>query len=195
MIAVLIFFRADNEKKGIWWKQYQNNTAARQRWDSITASDTIARKPDTQKSKTIKGHWRNRDGRATTVATARKTGTEHWRDRDKRVTMMTTARNRSACYVTSKLATKWKNSYLFGLLTLYLVWWWFTLVTVGRNSLPFLVWYIHSWIKLGCKLNIQILTVEYTILCFEFDLCGLLHRQDRYKRAATVAASSNGSAC
>ena len=33
-----------------------------------------------------------------------------------------------------------------------------------------------------CKLNTQRLNEEYTILWFEFDLCGLRHRQDRDER-------------
>ena len=50
-------------------------------------------------------------------------------------------------------------------------------MTVGRASLPYLVWYRHHWKQLMCKLNIQRLNEEYAILCFEFDLCGLKYRK------------------
>ena len=68
-----------------------------------------------------------------------------------------------------------KDYLSFGLLTLYLFWWRFALVNVGRASLPYLVRYRHCWKQLRCKLNIHILYEEYTILCFEFYLCGLRH--------------------
>ena len=55
MIAVLIFSLAVNRKKGIWWKKYQNETATRQRQDSVTVSGTIARKINTLSSFPI--HW------------------------------------------------------------------------------------------------------------------------------------------
>ena len=37
----------------------------------------------------------------------------------------------------------------FGLLTSYLVWWRFALVTVGSASLPYLVWYRNHWKSSG----------------------------------------------
>ena len=43
----------------------------------------------------------------------------------------------------------------FGLLTSYLVWWRFALVTVGRAIPHYLVWYRYCWKKLRCKLNTQ----------------------------------------
>ena len=67
---------------------------------------------------------------------------------------------------------------LFGLLTLYFVWWRFALVTVGSASIPYFVWHRHRWKQLRCQLNIQRLYEEYTILWFEFDLCALQHRRD-----------------
>ena len=42
-IAVLIVFFAVIREKGIWWKQYQNDTAERQRRDSVTISNKISR--------------------------------------------------------------------------------------------------------------------------------------------------------
>ena len=65
-----------------------------------------------------------------------------------------------------------------GFLTSYFIWRRFSLVTVGRASLPYLVRYRHCWKQLRCKINTQRLTKEYTILWFEFDLCGLRHQQD-----------------
>ena len=57
-------------KKGIWWKQYQNDTATKQRRDSVTVSDAIASKIDTQKNKNGTGHRQDRDKREKTVTTA-----------------------------------------------------------------------------------------------------------------------------
>ena len=114
MIAVLIVFLAANGGKVIWWKTYQNMTATRQRRDSVTGRDTIARKIDTQNNKAGTGHRQDRDEISTTVITAWKTVTGHWQYRDKISTTLTTAFNRSACWVPSKLATKWKTSYLWG---------------------------------------------------------------------------------
>ena len=51
-------------------------------------------------------------------------------------------------------------------------------MTVGRASLSYIFHYRHRWKKLRCKLNTQIIYKEYTILWFEFDLCGLQHQQD-----------------
>ena len=52
-------------------------------------------------------------------------------------------------------------------------------MTGGHAILPYLVRYIHRCKKLRYKLNTQILYKEYTILWFEFDLCGLRNQQDR----------------
>ena len=111
---------------------------------------------------------------------------------------ITQARN---CYASSSVvvpkysfeAIHLVKDYLsFGLLSLYLIWWRFTLVTVGRASLPYPVWYIHRWKQLRCKLNTKRLYKEYTILWFEFDLCGLQHRRDREK---SFKASHNVKDC
>ena len=64
-------------------------------------------------------------------------------------------------------------------------------MTVGRAILMYLVYYIHRGKQVGRKMNIQLLTKEYTILSFEIDLCGLRHQQDRYKRAITVTTACN----
>ena len=47
MIVVLIVFHAENQKKGIWWKQYHNETVTRQRQDSVTVRNLKARKINT----------------------------------------------------------------------------------------------------------------------------------------------------
>ena len=49
------------KKKWIWWKKYQNETSTRQRQDSVTVSNAIASKIDTQKNKTITVHQQDRD--------------------------------------------------------------------------------------------------------------------------------------
>ena len=49
-------------------------------------------------------------------------------------------------------------------------------MTVGRASLPYLVWYRHLWKQLRCQLNTHRLYEEYKILWLEFDLCGLRHQ-------------------
>ena len=61
MVAVLIVFLAANEKKESDKKQHQNETATRQRQDSVTISNTIARKIDKQKNKTRKRHQQDRE--------------------------------------------------------------------------------------------------------------------------------------
>ena len=92
-------------------------------------------------------------------------------------------------------ASHWVKNFLpLGLLDFYFVWWCFTLVNVGRASLPYLVWYRHRWKQLRCKLNINRLTKEYTILWIEFDLCGFQHWQNRDKGATKLTTSCNGSA-
>ena len=47
MIAVLIVLFEANKKEEIWWKQYQNETATRKKQDSVTVSNAIARKINT----------------------------------------------------------------------------------------------------------------------------------------------------
>ena len=47
MIEVLIVFLAMNKNNGTQWKNYQNETATRQRQDSVTVSNAIARKMNT----------------------------------------------------------------------------------------------------------------------------------------------------
>ena len=74
-----------------------------------------------------------------------------------------------------------KKLLTFRLLTSYFVWWRFALVTVGSASLPYLVRYRYGWKEFRCKLNTQIIYKKYTILWFEFDLCGLQHQKDRDK--------------
>ena len=44
-------------------------------------------------------------------------------------------------------------------------------------------------------MNIQRLTEEYTILWFEFDLCGFQNLQERDNISTTVTTARNGSAC
>ena len=73
--------------------------------------------------------------------------------------------------MSERLLTFWVVEFVF-------FWCRFALVTVGRASLPYLVWYIHRWKQLRFKLNIQRLYKEYTILWFDFDLCGLWHQKD-----------------
>ena len=77
------------------------------------------------------------------------------------------------------------------MLTLYHIWWRFTLVTVGRTSLPYLVLYKHHLTQLRCKLNIQKLTKEYTILWFDFDKCSFRNRIEMYKWATTMTTERN----
>ena len=55
MLAVLIVFHVANEKKGIWWKWYQNEKTNRQRWDSVTVRNLKAREITTTASLSI--HW------------------------------------------------------------------------------------------------------------------------------------------
>ena len=97
MIAVLIVFLTANEKKGIWWKQYQNETEKRQRQGSVTVSNAIERKINTQKNKTGTVHQQDRDERATTITTAQKKGTGHWQDREKIATTVKTSHMGYAC--------------------------------------------------------------------------------------------------
>ena len=60
MTAVLIVFLAANENKRNKMNKFQNEKAMRQRRDSATVSDAIARKTGTQKNKTGTGHQRYR---------------------------------------------------------------------------------------------------------------------------------------
>ena len=78
-------------------KKNQNEISKKQRRDSVTVSNTIARKIDTQKNKTRTGHLRDRYERAKIVTTERMTRTGHQQDRDKRATAVTTACNGTAC--------------------------------------------------------------------------------------------------
>ena len=54
-----------NKKKGIRWKKYQNDTLTRQRRDSVTVSDVIARKINTMLLLPI--HWARRRAAAASV--------------------------------------------------------------------------------------------------------------------------------
>ena len=66
----------------------------------------------------------------------------------------------------------------FGLLTSYFFWWRFAPVAVGRGCLPKLVGdgtAENSW---GANWIPRLFYEEYTILWFDFDLCGLRHQQD-----------------
>ena len=69
----------------------------RQRRDSVTVREAIARKIDTQKNKAGIGNFQDRGERATTVMTASRTRTGHQKDKENRATTETTARNRSTC--------------------------------------------------------------------------------------------------
>ena len=71
MIAVLVVFIAANENKRNLMEKYKNETATRQKRESVTVSNVIARKIDTQKNKIGIGHRRDREKRETTATTAR----------------------------------------------------------------------------------------------------------------------------
>ena len=77
MIAVLIVFLAAEKKESDEKKSKRDSDEIEtiQRQDSVTVSNTIARKTDKQKNKTGTGHQRDREKRSTTVRTARKPGT------------------------------------------------------------------------------------------------------------------------
>ena len=75
LIVVLIVFLAANEKNYCDGKKYQDETASRQRQDSVPVSDVIATKIDTQKKNTGTGHQQDRYEIETTVKTACKTRT------------------------------------------------------------------------------------------------------------------------
>ena len=77
MIAVLIVFLAAEKKESDEKKSKRDSDEIEtiQRQDSVTVSNTIARKTDKQKNKTGTGHQRDRENRSTTVRTPRKPGT------------------------------------------------------------------------------------------------------------------------
>ena len=92
---------------------------------------------------------------------------------------------RSVCLATLTRQGRYPWSYpvserllTFGLLTSYFFWWRFVLVTVAHGCLPNLVGdgtVENSW---GENWIPRLFYEEYTILWFDFDLCGLQHQQD-----------------